>query len=171
MLNDFSNKILPFLGRSNKDKSFINFLCDEKIINNGIINLPLYDEDGEPLDEDSLYIEKKDDGICLILKDESSFLKKMDQPILGEKLFFSAIFFYNDGVEGYNKFDKILPLNLSFDMSRNEILILLGDPIESKYNKEEILISDKWFIPQFGYSIYTSYSIKNNCIRYFLFFI
>ena len=116
-----TEKLLEFLGTSNHDKKLIDFLLSNQLITEPSIYIPLLDEDNEPLDEDTLYIANEEKGICLLFRDEASCLDHLsDTPMLGKNLFFYTIFFYNQNVEGFNRYRKPLPQGLDFNMSKAE---------------------------------------------------
>ena len=61
------------------------------------------------------------------------------------KLFFSTVFFYSEGKDGYSKYQSDLPFNLSFDDDREVVLSKLGEPSWQRLaiDKERV-ISDRW---------------------------
>lgn len=158
-----TEKLLEFLGTSNHDKELICFLLNNQLITEPNLYIPLLDEDKEPLDEDTLYIANEEKGICLLFRDEASCLDHLsDTAMLGKNLFFQTIFFYNQNVEGFNKYRELLPKGLNFDMSKVEIHDLLGSPDDVR----ESLYSEKWCNLDCGYSIYIKYSAHHDGIRY-----
>src|SRR5690606_1138209 len=117
-----TEKLLELLGTSNHDKELIDFLLSNQLITEPNLYIPLLDEDNEPLDEDTLYIANEEKCICLLFRDEASCLDHISYTaMLGKNLFFQTIFFYNQNVEGFNKYRKLLPKGLNFDMSKAEI--------------------------------------------------
>lgn len=73
-MSTFINDLSNLLGRSNQDGHLINFFIEHGFIKEEKdIKLPLYDEDGEWLDEHDLYIEHHSKGLSFIFTDESFF--------------------------------------------------------------------------------------------------
>lgn len=157
-----TEKLLEFLGTSNHDKELIHFLLNNQLITEKNLYISLLDKDNEPLDEDTLYLANEAKGICLLFRDEASYLDLNEMPILGQNLFFQTVFFYNQNVEGFNRYRKSLPQGLDFDMSKVEIHNLLGRPDDVR----ERLYSEKWYNLDYGYSIYIKYSAYHDVIRY-----
>lgn len=158
-----TEQLLEFLGASNHNKELINFLLSNQLITEPDLYIPLFDDENEPLDEDSLYISDEKKGICLLFRDEASCLDHLsDTPMLGKNLFFNTIFFYNQNVEEFNKYIEPLPKGLNFGMSKVEIHAILGNPDHIN----EDLYSEKWLNIDNEYSLYIKYSAHHNGIRY-----
>lgn len=154
------------MGKLNADENLIAFFVENHFVKGKEdIKLPIYDDAGDLLDEYDFYISKYDEGLSFIFTDETFFLNQSDKPIIGEKLYLTTIFFYNDGVEGFCEYNKGLPLNISFSMDRNKLENILGTPIFTKKDDENIVKSQKWKINDMPYTIYASYNNMGE-IRY-----
>lgn len=166
MTNNFFDNLIALLGLSNKDKNLIDFFISNDLISSTKdLTLPIYDENGELLDEYNLYINKYSEGLSFIFTDEAFFLNHPDQPISGETLYFSTIFFYNEKVEGFSQYNNTLPFNLNFSMKINELEEILGIPIFTKDDGNGIVRSQKWAIKDKPYTLYASYT-NTGKIRY-----
>lgn len=113
------NDIFLTLGRPITDKTLIDIFINEKI-----------DVRNEVALESGLfvaYMEKISEGIACTFTDEAMFLHKVAQSVGQGPLYFSGVFFYAEGKDGYSGYRGGLPENLDFRMDRQEILRLLGD--------------------------------------------
>lgn len=166
MTDKFIDHLMSLMGKSNEDEILINFFIQNSFVEskNDIV-LPIYDEDGELLDEYDVYINKYDEGLSFIFTDEAFYLNKSDKPITGEKIYLTTIFFYNDGVEGFSKYNKNLPFNITFSMNRNELANILGEPIFTKTDDDGVVRSQKWQIKNMPFTLYASYTNTGE-IRY-----
>lgn len=166
MTNSFIDHLLSLLGKPNTDEKLIDFFVENHFVKNKEdIKLPLYDEDGDLLDEYNFYISKHEEGLSFIFTDESFYLNQEDKPITGEKIYLTTIFFYNDGVEGFSQYKNGLPFNLDFLMKKDELENTLGSPFFTKDDDEGIVRSQKWKIKDIPFTIFVSYNNKGE-IRY-----
>lgn len=159
MINNFSDYFISLLGKPNTDENLIAFFVENNLVKSKKdIRLPIYDDSGDLLDEYNFYISKYNEGLSFIFTDETFYLNQSDKPISGEKLYLTTIFFYNDGAEGFSKYSKGLPLNLSFFMDRNKLESIFGTPIFTKKDDGDIIRSQKWEIEDMPYTLYVSYN-------------
>lgn len=166
MMNNFFDNLVVLLGRSNKDKNLIDFFISNNFINSiNDLTLPIYDEDGELLDEYNLYINKYNEGLSFIFTDEAFFFNDSNKPISGETLYFSTVFFYNERVEGFSQYNNILPFNLDFSMKTNDLEEMLGIPTFTKDDENGVVRSQKWTFKDKPYTLYVSYT-NTGKIRY-----
>lgn len=166
MTNSFIDHLISLLGKPNADEKLINFFVENLFVKSKEdINLPLYDEDGDLLDEYNFYISRYEEGLSFIFTDESFYLNQEDKPITGEKIYLTTIFFYNDGIEGFSQYNKGLPFNFDFSMKKNELENILGTPFFTKDDDEGGVRSQKWKIKDIPFTIYVSYTNKGE-IRY-----
>ncbi|MEF3812748.1 hypothetical protein [Acinetobacter baumannii] len=166
MTDSFLDHLIALLGQSNKDKILIDFFVSNNFINSANdLNLPIYGEDGELLDEYNLYISRYKEGLSFIFTDETFFLNYLDKPISGENLYLSTIFFYNEWVEGFSQYENSFPFNLDFSMKNNELEEILGIPIFTKDDDNRIIRSQKWAFKDKPYTLYAS-STNTGKIRY-----
>ena len=158
MTNKFIDHLISLLGKSNIDEKLVDFFVKNQFVKSQEeIKLPIYDEDGDLLDEYNFYISKYDEGLGFIFTDESFYLNQEDKPITGEKIYLTTIFFYNDGVEGFSQYKQELPFNLKFSMNKAEIENILGVPLFIK-NDDGVVRSQKWKIEDIPLTIYISYN-------------
>lgn len=165
MTNKFVDHLISLLGKSNTDEKLVEFFIENLFVKSKEeIKLPIYDEDGDLLDEYNFYISKYDDGLGFIFTDESFYFNQEDKPITGEKIYLTTIFFYNDGVEGFSQYKQGLPFNLKLSMNRAEIENILGVPLFTK-DDDGVVRSQKWKIKGVPFTIYVSYTNRGE-IRY-----
>ena len=87
MTNKFIDHLISLLGKSNIDEKLVDFFVKNQFVKSQEeIKLPIYDEDGDLLDEYNFYISKYDEGLGFIFTDESFYLNQEDKPITGEKI-------------------------------------------------------------------------------------
>ncbi|WP_287912451.1 hypothetical protein [Acinetobacter sp.] len=79
MTNSFIDHLISLLGKPNVDEKLINFFVENLFVKSKEdINSPLYDEDGDLLDEYNFYISKYEEGLSFIFTDESFYLNQED---------------------------------------------------------------------------------------------
>ncbi|WEV49331.1 hypothetical protein OZX61_02250 [Acinetobacter sp. ESL0695] len=165
-MKKFIDDLSGFLGKSNQDNNLINFFVKNNFIKDEKdIKLSLYDEDGDWLDEHDLYIKNESKGLSFIFTDEAFFLENINKPLLGEILYLSTIFFYNEGVECFSKYNLGLPFDLNFSMKIHDLIDIFGNPIFCGKSDEDILLSQKWSFKHLPYTLFVSYSFSGD-IRY-----
>ena len=162
-MGKFIDNLSSFLGLSNQDEDLIKFFTENNFIKrNNDLQLCLYDEDGEWLDEHDLYIENHSKGLCFIFTDEAFFLENINKPLLGEVLYLSTIFFFNDGVDGYSKYNLGLPFSLEFSMKSDDLLKIFGNPIFYRKNEDGILVGQKWSFENVPYTLFVDYDVSGH---------
>ena len=166
MTDSFIHHLISLIGKSNTNKELLDFFIKNSFIEStNDINLPIYDEDGELLDEYDFYINKYSDGLSFIFTDESFFLNQSDKPIIGDQIYLTTIFFYNDEVEGFAQYTNELPYKIKLSMNKSELEKLLGKPLFTKNDDDGVVRSQKWKITGSRFELYTSYK-HNGDIRY-----
>lgn len=166
MTDSFIHNLISLTGKSNKDKDLLDFFIKNSFIESeNDINLPMYDEDGDLLDEYNFYINKYSYGLSFIFTDESFFLNQSDKPIMGDKLYLTTIFFYNDEVEGFTKYTNELPYKIKLSMDKSELEKQLGKPLFTKNDNDGVVRSQKWKITGSLFTLYASYK-NNGDVRY-----
>ena len=155
--------MITLFGKSNKDESSIDFFISHDFIQNrDDLKLPIYDEDGELLDEYNFYLSKYNLGIGFIFTDESFYLNQSDKPITGEKIYLTIIFFYNEGVEGFSQYKSVLPFGIDFLMDQNQLEKILGEPLFTKSDENSIVRSQKWELKGYPFTLYVSYTSRGD---------
>lgn len=103
------------------------------------------DKDVDLASEDfRVYVERPEEGFSLIFTDEAHFLNKSGQSIgVGER-YFTGMFLYSEGKDGYTEFKYPLPKNLSFANTRDEVLQKLGNPSWSRSRPDGSVVADRW---------------------------
>ncbi|WP_180131667.1 hypothetical protein, partial [Acinetobacter sp. YH12057] len=67
MTNKFIDHLISLLGKSNFDEKLVDFFVKNQFVKSQEeIKLPIYDEDGDLLDEYNFYISKYDEGLGFI---------------------------------------------------------------------------------------------------------
>jgi hypothetical protein len=103
------------------------------------------DKDVDSMSDDfRVYVERPEEGFSLIFTDEAHFLNIPNQSIgVGER-YFTGMFLYSEGKDGYAEFKSPLPKNLSFANSRDEALQKLGSPSWSRSRPDGSIVADRW---------------------------
>lgn len=130
------NKVLNCLGTSVNDPKTASVLEGIGVKNVESIKVP----EGEY----SEYFVSKADGFSLIFTDEAMFLGKSDQPIGVGPLYFAGIFLYAGGRDGYSPYRGELPFGIHFDLNREDLLKLLGQPSWHQKNNSGGARVDRW---------------------------
>src|SRR5690554_5731079 len=98
--------LLDFLGSGSEDDSLVRCFKENSIE----LKNQLFLEDGLF----RTYMEVQITGISLVFTDEAYFLGLPNQPIGQGELYFSGVFFYSEGKDGYTQYQGDLPFNLTF---------------------------------------------------------
>lgn len=109
-----------------------------------------------PVDEFRTYVERPSEGISLVFTDEAFFLGKSDMPIGTGEVFFSGLFLYSEGKDGYSQYSALLPFGLRFEQSANFVRARLGVPEWSR-ESEGRLVADRWTV-EGGRRLHLTYS-------------
>jgi len=64
--------------------------------------------------EYNFYLSKYNQGLSFIFTDESFYLNQSDKHIIGENIYLTTIFFYNEGVEGFSQYKRGLHFEINF---------------------------------------------------------
>jgi len=129
--------LLKLFGLSSSNQELLEYMNQINVAIDSELSL----SDGEY----RAYIEKPDDGYCLIFTDEAYFLGKPNQPIGSGTLFFGGVFFHSEGKDGYMQYKGELPFGLSFDDTRESVLNKLGEQSWQRLARDNVrVISDRW---------------------------
>jgi hypothetical protein len=109
-----------------------------------------------PDDDFRTYVEHTSEGISLVFTDEAPFLGKGDMPIGTGEIFFSGIFLYSEGKEGYSEYAAPLPFGLRFEETSDAARAKLGLP-EWHRQVDGRLIADRWTVDD-GARLHLTYS-------------
>ncbi|WP_436307258.1 MULTISPECIES: hypothetical protein [unclassified Variovorax] len=116
----------------------------------------------EPSEEGSLpdgdyiaYVERPSAGVSFVFTDEAMLLGKGEQAIGTGALFFTGIFFYAEGVDGYSQYGHELPGGLDFSDRPSSLRRRLGEPEWSRWLDGSVL-TDRWQLD--GRKLHVSYS-------------
>jgi hypothetical protein len=129
-------KLLKHLGQSITSQKLLNDLLEIGINPSQELILP----DGEY----RAYIERSNEGLSFVFTDEAIFLGKADQAIGKGDLYFSGVFLYAEGKDGYKQFVGNMPMNLSFENTRDEIVKYLGKPSWNRKRSDGSTVADRW---------------------------
>ena len=104
------------------------------------------------------YLERPEEGYCLIFTDSSAFEGREHDPIEQGKTFFTGVFLHSDGVDNYQQFSGILPENIAFSDSQHELISQLGKSSWEGFSNDGLTISTQcWDRP--GYKLQIAYTI------------
>ncbi len=133
----------------------VNDLETARILNSiGVENLEsIQVQDGKY----SEYFISKPEGFSLIFTDEAMFLGKAKQIIGVSPLYFAVIFLYAGGKDGYSSFPGELPAGIRFDLTREDLINLLGEPSWQRQNSTGGAGVDRWD-EKSRYRIHITYS-------------
>lgn len=98
-----------------------------------------------PVDDYRTYVERLSEGVSLVFTDEAFFLGKGDMAIGTGDVFFSGLFLYPEGKDGYSQYPAPLPFGLRFEDSADVVRARLGVP-EWHRETEGKLIADRWTV-------------------------
>lgn len=148
--------VLELLGMPIINKELLNSFSNFGINLLHELNLP----DGEY----RAYIERHNKGISFIFTDESMYLNFDEQSIGEGTLYFSGIFLYADGEDGYREFKGNMPMVLSFIKTRDEIVKYIGESSWKRKRQDGSIAADRWDnIEQLKFKIHITYSKTTNC--------
>lgn len=111
------NDVVPYLGQnvnqSNDLKSYFKGLSID--VERALEVEEGFDDDGIYKGDGELYLEKKKEGFCFLLKTENVlFESKKKSPLINGDYYFTTIFLYADGKDGYSKYEGELPCGFLF---------------------------------------------------------
>ena len=101
------------------------------------------------------YLESQLNGICYVFTDEAVFLNNEEQIIGQGALYFSSVFLYAEGKDGYSEYPYDLPFGLDFTDSLNSIYTKLGPPHWDRKDGQ-VVVSERWDID--GFRVHLFYS-------------
>ena len=110
--------------------------------------------------EFTAHVERKKGGFSLVFTDVAMFLSKLNQPIGQGPLYFTGVFFYADGKDGYVGYKGELPDDLDFSYSRMDVLNVLGSPSSQRTRDDGSIIGERW--NHSDYSLSVTYSKIDN---------
>ncbi len=131
-----TNELLSLLGRSVKDHELIVL---------GTKNNLDFSKVEVEADFYRGYLENKQEGFSMVFTDEHEFLNNSEQDRNKGNLYFSGVFFYSDGKDGFSKYRDRLPKNINFFDSREDLFMKLGESSwQRKSRKDNSVIADRW---------------------------
>ena len=101
----------------------------------------------------TLHIEMMKEGFSLTFTDEAMYFGKQDQPVGDGPLYFTGVFFYSDGKDGYREYKGVLPMGLDFSNTHQEVLDCLGVPSYQRTRSDGSVISERWDHPDYSLSV------------------
>lgn len=126
--------LLCFLGNSIDDVRTREVLNTEGV---DVSNLVL------PSGEFNVYLEFKNAGLSFVFTDSAWFLG-LNRSLGQSGLFFTGIFVYAEGKDGYTQSDQILPLSLSFLMTSGELISKLGQSSWKRLRPDVTPVAFRW---------------------------
>lgn len=142
-------KIISFLGRDYNDYELVEYLEE----NNIFLNSELLLIEGTF----NSYVERHEDGYCLIFTTEARFLSKEDWYIGRGRMFLIGIFLYSEGRENYSEYKGEIPFGVHFSQERDNILKKMGEPNWQRLSLDEKQVkADRWHID--FYRMHITYS-------------
>ena len=146
------NLIIPHLGESISAPALAGVLTNYGIDVKQEVNLP----DGEYRD----YVERPAEGFSLVFTDEAIFFGRGEQQIGAGPMYFSGIFLYMEGKDGYSQYQGPIPFGLDFTQGHDELVALLGTPSWQRLRDDGTIAADRWD-EKAEFRIHVTYSLKN----------
>lgn len=97
-----------------------------------------------PSSEFRTYLERPSFGYSLVFTDEAVFLGKKKQPVGVGPLYFSGIFLYSEGKDGYSQFQGEIPFGIEFSKKHDELVSLLGAPNWQRLRDDGTIAAERW---------------------------
>lgn len=105
------------------------------------------------------YIGRPMEGYSLVFTDEAMHLGKSKQALGTGPLYFSGVFLYAQGKDGYSQFCGKIPLGIDFSMDHDALVALLGPPSWQRKRDDETVAADRWDDKP-AFRIHVTYSKK-----------
>lgn len=102
------------------------------------------------------YLEKQNDGISFVFTDEAQYLNKENQAIGKGPLYFTGVFLYAEGKDGYSQFNGVIPKGIVFSDTREKLVEKLGPPSWGRKRADESIAAERWDFQE--YRIHITYS-------------
>lgn len=141
---------LKYLGYSIKDNELVSFMLSHEI--------DIYSESRLASGSYRTYIKRERSGFCLMFTDEAMFKSLQGKNIGVGPLFFTGIFFYAEGKDGYSEYKESLPDNIKFSDSRSELQNKLCISMWERERDDGSIIAERWDFA--AYSIHATYAKK-----------
>lgn len=147
-------KLLGYFGHSVNDDKLSRVLLE--------YNIDLIDEFKSATETGRAYLSRQQTGFSLVFTDEALFLNKGEQPFGKGTCYFTGIFLYSEGKDGFSQYCGELPNKLKFSDTRDTFLEKLGSPSwQRKSPKDNTrIVADRWDLPE--YRVYVTYYKENN---------
>jgi len=131
-----TSEIVSLLGLTIDDKKLI-----EGLEKNGI----KVDEIKHEPKPDYFFFKEINEGFSLGFSDAAMYLlEKENDPVGNGPFFFTSLFLYSDGKEGYSQFKSEIPFDLHFSDTRNDIIKKLGDVSWQRKRNDNTVVADRW---------------------------
>ena len=72
------------------------------------------------------------------------FLGKKEQPIGQGTLYWTGIFLYSEGEDGYSEFSETMPFGINFEIDREQLISMIGTPSWSRRRPDGSIAADRW---------------------------
>lgn len=159
-----TDELLSYLGLPGSNQKLIEYM--------GTLGVDLQNEmflerdEYGSFDGFDAYIERPNEGYCLVFTDEAEFLGKGDQPAGIGELYFSTVFFYSEGKDNYSEYKEELPFGLTFRDTREDVIDKLGDESWQRRAQDgKRVISNRWDkLPNVPYRLHVTYSKETGMI-------
>jgi hypothetical protein len=122
-----------------------------------VLGINLVSEISLPEDEYRTYIERRTDGTSFVFTDEAMFLGLSSQSIGSGPLFFSNIFFYAWGTDGYTEYPYSLPYGIFFSDKQSDLKSKLGVPEWDRTRDDGSIIAERWTMAN-KFKLHVTYS-------------
>lgn len=154
------NDAKVLFGRPITDLEVIKFLslCEINLIKDIALNSG----------EFTAHVEKKKEGYSLSFTDEAMFLNRDNQPIGKGPLYFTGVFFYSDGKDGYVGYKGKLPGDLHFSDSITDVSNKLGSSSFQRTRDDGSIVGQRWDYPDCSLSV--TYSKSDHKVTLVSFF-
>ncbi len=131
-----TDELLALLGRPATDKELTGYFSKNGINITQEVKLKAGDY--------STYLERKEDGYSLVFTDEGMFLNKPKQQFGEGSLYFSGVFFYAEGKDGYSQYQEDILHKIMFSDTRGDLLKKLGEPSWQRKRRDGAIAADRW---------------------------
>jgi hypothetical protein len=114
------DELLSVLGESLESPRLLKIL--------GLMKISASNDMDCPSDDYRAYIEKEEEGFALLFTEAKWFLEQKINHSDDKLYYFTGVFFYSKGLDGYNQFEGELPLRLKFTLIHDDLVQLYGMP-------------------------------------------
>ncbi|MEJ2046127.1 MAG: hypothetical protein P8X74_19220 [Reinekea sp.] len=115
-----------------------------------------------PEGEYNAYIERPDEGYSMVFTDEAVFLGNLSSGLADGELFFSGVFLYSEGKDGYKQFEGIMPQGLNFNSLSKDFISSFGKADWVRKRTDGSVAAERWDNVT-DYRIHITYDKTTGC--------